>query len=343
MNDILRLFQRTILLSGLFFTVFTLGAQEFNQTDAEGRKQGIWKKMFPTGEMRYEGEFKDDQAIGLFKYYYKNGKLRATNNHIGGGAVANHMYHPNGKIKAKGLYQNKEKDSLWQYFNEDERLIIEETYAENKLNGAQRKYYENAQMGEETNFQMGEKHGPWLKFFDNGKPWLEGNYLNGNLDGAFRIFTEKGKTQTQGKYSSGLRIGTWLMFNENGSVRTQNSYANGVLKKQKPENGEFTEYFMDDIPKSVYNYKGGKKNGEFKEYYEAGEWVQKKVPGKMGGPDEMETQLVGTKLKMKGWYNLGELNGKLRHYKEDGSVDRIEVWESGKLVSTIEWDGVSDE
>ncbi len=342
MNNIPNIFQRTLLLFFLFFSL-VLHAQEFNRTDVDGKKQGVWKKMFPNGTMRYEGEFKDDEAIGLFKYYYKNGKLRATNNHIGNGAVANHVYHPNGKIKAKGMYLNTKKDSLWQYFNETELLILEEVYAQDVLHGAQRKYYENAQMGEETNYQMGKKQGAWLKFFDNGKPWLEANYKEGDLDGAFKIYTEKGKVQTQGKYSAGLRIGTWLMFNDNGSVRTQNVYANGVMKKQKPENGEFTEYYENDIPKSIYNYKSGKKNGEFKEYYEMGEWVQKKVPGKMGGPDEMEEQLVGTQMKVKGWYNLGELNGKLRHYKEDGSVDRIEVWENGELVSTIEWDGVSDE
>ncbi len=318
-------------------------AQELNRTDADGKKQGIWKKLFPNGTVRYEGEFKDDEPVGLFKYYYKNGKLRAINNHADNGTVANHVYHPNGKIKAKGIYRNTKKDSLWQYFNEAELLVLEENYALNEMHGAQRTYYANAKLGEETNFNHGVKHGVWQKFFDNGKPWLEANYVNGNLDGPFRIHTEKGRPKTQGRYSLGLRTGTWLIFNENGSVRTQDSYVNGVLKKQKFENGEFREFYDNEIPKSIYTYRKGVRSGEFKEFYEAGEWLQRKVPGKMGGPDEIEEQLVGTQIRMKGWYHEDRLNGKLHHYLPDGSIDRIEVWEEGKLISTIEWDGTGKE
>lgn len=334
---------RSIVYLFLLSGAVSAYAQEFNQTDSSGKKQGLWKKMYPNGKVRYEGEFKDDREIGLFKYFYKNGKLRATNNHDGNGTVANHVYHPNGKIKAKGIYRETKKDSLWQYFNDRELLVLEETYAQNELHGAQRKYYQNAQLGEETNYNYGEKHGVWQKFFDNGKPWLEATYNDGNLDGAFKIYTEKGKTKTQGKYALGLRVGTWLMFNANGSVRTQDSYANGVLKKQKYENGEFREYYDNEIPKSVSNYKRGKLNGEYKAFYEMGEWVQRKIPGKLGGPDEIEEQLVGTQVKVKGWYNEGKLNGKSHHYKADGSVDRIEEWENGTLISTIEWEATGNE
>ena len=59
----------------------------------------------------------------------------------------------------------------------------------------------------------------------------------------------------------------------------------------------------------------------------------------MGGPDEVVEQLVGTKVKTKGWYHLDQLNGKTTHFNEDGSTERVEVWEEGKLVSTIDWEG----
>ena len=68
-----------------------------------------------------------------------------------------------------------------------------------------------------------------------------------------------------------------------------------------------------------------------------------KVPGKMGEPDDVEQKLTGTQLKMNGWYSNDQLNGKVTYYKEDGAIDRIEVYENGTLVSTIEWDGKSDE
>ena len=53
----------------------------------------------------------------------------------------------------------------------------------------------------------------------------------------------------------------------------------------------------------------------------------------------MVEELRGTQLKFKGWYNNDQLNGKVTYYKEDGSVDRVEMYENGELVSTIDWEG----
>ncbi len=336
--------------SSILFTVLVLLmsasvslAQELNQTDAQGLKQGKWKKLYASGKIRYEGQFKDDRPIGLFQYFYENGELQATNNHIGNGQVANHVYHKNGKIKAKGLYREEKKDSLWQYFNEQEQLVIEETYILDTLNGPQRTYYENKQLGEETNYNRGVKQGPWVKFFDNGKPWVEASYEKGNLHGPFKMYRDAGKPKVQGKYHLGIRTGAWLKFNDNGSVHVQELYANGVLKTTKYENGEFTEYYEDEIPKSVYNYKKGMKEGEFKEFYHVGEWITTETPGKMDGPTEITEQLVGTKVKMSGWYHEDKLNGKVTYFKEDGSTERVEVWEEGALISTINWEGKPNE
>ena len=76
--------------------------QSINKTDDIGLKHGKWEKRYPNGNVRYKGQFKDGEPFGVFQYFYKNGKLKATNNHVGDATVANHVYHTNGKIKAKG-------------------------------------------------------------------------------------------------------------------------------------------------------------------------------------------------------------------------------------------------
>ncbi|MCF8258524.1 MAG: hypothetical protein K9J06_13290 [Flavobacteriales bacterium] len=327
----------------VLFSILLLAAghtavgQETNITDAKGRKQGPWRQVHPNGQVRYEGEFKDDRPLGLFRYYFADGKLKATNNHAPDGSVASHHYHPNGKIQAKGVYRNQKKDSLWQYFNENEMLVLEETYRQNLLHGAQRIYLDSGQLGEETHFRDSVKHGPWNKFFGNSRPWIEANYKNGSLDGPFKIWQDDGKPKVQGNYADGLRIGTWLMFNLNGSLRTQDSYSNGILKYTRPQNGDFEEFYGSGIPKSIHSYKKGKLNGEFKEWYDKGEFKTTVTPGTMGGPDEVTEELVGTQLKLKGWFTEGVLNGKLTCYKEDGSTDRVEIWENGELKSTVDW------
>lgn len=323
----------------LVFAAFVSFGQQTNVTDAQGRKQGDWKQLHPNGQVRYSGQFKDDKAIGLFQYYFDNGKLSATNNHSPDGAVSSHHYHSNGKIKAKGIYRNMKKDSLWQYFNEAEVLVLEETYKQNLLHGVQRTYFDNGLLGEELHFRDSVKHGPWLKFFPNTKKWTEANYKEGNLDGPFKLFTEDGKPKVQGNYLNGVRTGVWLMFNMNGSVRTQDVYANGILKKKKMENGEFEEYYESRILKSKYTYAKGKRNGDFEEWYDLGKFVSETKPATMGGPDEVVEQLTGTQLRVKGYYNEDVLNGKVTHYKQDGSIDKVEIWENGELKSSIDWEG----
>ena len=333
------LFQTFFTFIVLSFFAGSVNGQELNKTDANGLKQGKWKKNYSNGRVRYEGQFKDDKPYGLFKYYYDNSSLQATNNHVGDGTVANHVYHKNGKIKAKGIYRGTLKDSLWQYFNENELLVLEESYVLDTLHGTHRTYYDNGQLGEELNYDHGIKHGPWKKFFIDGKPWVEANYEKGNLHGDFKMFREGGKPKVRGKYHLGIRTGVWLNFNDNGSVYTQDVYRHGSHQKTKYENGEFTEYYDNEIPKSVYNYKKGLKEGEFKEFYNKGEWVTEEIPGKMGGPDEVMEHLEGTQVKVKGWYHQDKLNGKVTYFNEDGSTERIEVWENGELVSTIDWEG----
>ena len=340
MNTVLKF----VLSIALTLVVGSSVGQEFNQKDENGLKQGSWKKLYKNGRVRYEGQFKDDKPVGLFKYYYENGDLMATNNHIGNGTVANHVYHKNGKIKAKGVFKQQLKDSLWQYFNENEVMILEEEYRQDTVHGMQKTYYEGGQLAEEMYYKMGVKHGPWNKFFEEGEPWVEATYDMGNLHGKFVMYADKNKRDIQGKYYQGVRVGTWMIFNPNGAVKQQEVYDKGVIERVIPYNGEFTDYYENEIPKSVYNYKNGKRQGEFKEFYEMGEWVrQEKAPSRPGEEEQMVEELRGTQLKVKGWYYNDQLNGKATYYNEDGSVDRVEVWEEGELVSTIDWEAKENE
>ena len=340
----MNLIQKISVLFTLASLVSLIGfAQEStNQTDASGKKQGVWKKNHPNGKLKYEGQFKDDLPIGVFKYFYDVGKLSATNNHLSDGvSVAHHSYHINGKIKAKGVYVKQKKDSLWQFFNEEEVLVLEEVYDMNVLNGMSKSYYpKSGQPLEQLGYKAGVKHGKWLKFFENGKPWMEAEYDNGNLNGKFNVYTENGKPVHQGNYDHALRHGRWLTYNSNGSVKTQDTYHQGTMTRSIKQNGTFKEFYPDEKPKSEYTYKRGKEQGDFKEWYDNGEWIQKEQPPELDFQEEAEIveELHGQTLRKKGRFVAGKLNGKVTHYNEDGSVDRVEMYEMGELTSTIEWD-----
>jgi antitoxin component YwqK of YwqJK toxin-antitoxin module len=309
-------------------------AQPVNQTDAQGRRQGRWTKTYEDGKLRYEGQFKDGRPAGLFTYYYPDGKVEATNNHLPDGhTAAAHMYHPNGRIKAKGLYRDQKKDSLWQFFNDDQVLVLEETYARDVLNGVQRSYFPaTGKPVEETHYTMGRRNGPWQRWYDNGKLWSKGSYTDDELDGDYEMNFPDGRPKMRGRYAQGMRTGVWLEFNDNGTVRTQTGFVAGVEKTVKRENGTFEEFYPSGITKSRVTYLKGRLHGPFTEWYDKGEFRHTTRPGKEGAPPEAVEELVGTVPRRKGEYREGQLHGPVELFREDGSTEKTEMYDRGTLI-----------
>ena len=48
----------------------SLFAQEFNQLDSNGKKQGLWKGVYEESKRpRYEGTFEHGKEVGMFKFF----------------------------------------------------------------------------------------------------------------------------------------------------------------------------------------------------------------------------------------------------------------------------------
>ena len=110
----------------LILITFSVLGQEINQTDAQGKKQGIWKKYYPSNDgLFYEGQFKDDKAIGSFKHYYENGDLKSITIY-GDNRVRSEVYYNNGQLMATGVFIDQKKDSTWLYFDRSGWLSLKE-------------------------------------------------------------------------------------------------------------------------------------------------------------------------------------------------------------------------
>ncbi len=303
-----------------------------NEVDANGKKQGKWQKLYDDGKVRYQGQFKDDIPVGMFKYYYKKGQLQATINHFDNGKrSAAHMYYPNGEYKAVGLYYEEKKDSLWKYFDEQGALISEVFYKSGEPHGVMKDYYVNGQLLQELGYKNGVKDGVWKKYYADGKERQTATYVDGKLDGEFKVYFEDGKPNIEGKYRDDVKVGNWYFYDSFGTLERVQSWVDGVMKKDQRFNGEDIKYYPSGIPKSKTTYKNGKKNGVWEEYFDVGEWKTKTVPGDpkfQTEPEEVE-YLEGQQISAKGKYVNGELNGEVIHYKMDGSILSKEQYSNG--------------
>ena len=218
------------VFSVLSFLVFSssLCSQDINQFDANGKRNGIWKKTFEnTNVVRYEGAFLNGKEIGLFKFY-KNIKNKAVltaskqfneNNNI----AEVKFYTPKGKVISEGQMDGKTYIGTWKYYqkNSNDLLILENFNKSGILTGERFVYYENNQIAEKQNYKGGKLDGVSLWYSESNVILKEFIYENGELHGFSKFYNPKGELLVEGNYKRGKKDGIW------------NYYENGKLKEEK--------------------------------------------------------------------------------------------------------------
>ena len=210
-----------------FFLVFVVMlslsavAQDYNRTDAKGRRQGTWMDFYPNGQKRYEGQFKNDKCKGTFTYYDEQGNLMATNEFDKSGEKAlNKTYAPNGRLIATGYYVNQKKEGEWHYFDrETGQLRLTEDNKDGKVHGWSKLYNpNNGVLAEEIEYVEGQPEGVCRKFSDSGALVMECRYRHGKLDGPCKTFYPNTMLKEEGNYSNGEKSGEWKTYNEDGDL-----------------------------------------------------------------------------------------------------------------------------
>jgi antitoxin component YwqK of YwqJK toxin-antitoxin module len=220
-------------------------------TDSKGRKQGYWKKKDDKNKLIYEGEFKDDNPVGKFKYYYPNDSVRAIMSFKDGGKSAYAwLFHMNGKRMGEGKYINKEiKDSVWTYYDELGVLISRESYKAGKKNGVSLVYFPEGNVSEERHYKDDVEDGPFKQYFDATHLKAQGNYVKGQMEGRISYYYPNGVEVAAGFYKNGSKNGPWIYKTQSGKIREKELYKNGKLASQKETDEFFAKNkFADSKP-----------------------------------------------------------------------------------------------
>lgn len=226
-NPRLRYIGMLILL--ILLPVLLNGQDARNFTDDQGRKQGYWKK-WENGELQYEGQFKDDKPYGTFTYYYPTRSVKAVMLFSQKGRIArSRMLYPGGKLMAEGRYVEMQKDSVWNFFNEQGVLVAKESWDKGVKNGLWITYYPDGQASEEIPWVNGKREGQWKQYYTDGMLKSRSIYVNDRLEGLAQFFFASGKAMMSGTYENSMKHGTWIVFKEEGQTIIQESYSKGYL------------------------------------------------------------------------------------------------------------------
>ncbi|MEZ4721658.1 MAG: hypothetical protein R2813_07280 [Flavobacteriales bacterium] len=247
--------RKLILINVLVLISLSIIAQDgkFNQTDAQGRKQGTWMKYYEPDEkgkeqVRYEGQFKNDKPVGTFFYYYQTGEKSSEVSYIGEDGVQSDakFFHVNGTVMGEGKYLNQKKDGVWKYYDDQTILSSVEPYKAGKLEGVVKVYFLNGKVAAEIPYVNGLKNGPFVEYFSDGSVRMQGTYQDNTYTGEYVQNFPTGKPMIKGQYTAAVKDGLWIYYADDGRVKAQQVFKKGKMIKEKIEDGfEPTEVPID--------------------------------------------------------------------------------------------------
>jgi antitoxin component YwqK of YwqJK toxin-antitoxin module len=329
--------------------IFPEGAfgKDYNAFDSGNKRDGVWIRVYKYHPeiMYYKGNYKHGVPSGVFEFYSENGLLKSTIDHVQDTTINDVTnYYTDGKtILSKGRYVGKklnkkwerQKQGRWEFYDERGQLIRFENYKDNVLQGESKVFYKNGQLSHELIYVNGKLNGPFQEFNSDGKLAKKGAYLEDNFNGVVVFYDVNGSKSKEGKFVKGKKEGEWSYYAPSGQLEAIVFFKNDVEGEKKYANGTFDFYYPNEIPKAEYTYRNFLLEGKFVEYFETGHFVQ--IPAseedKADGIIYRE-QLVDTQVKRKGSYVKGQLHGEITYFNIGGEVEKVEVYEMGKLKET---------
>ena len=204
-----------------------------NFTDSLGRKQGYWKK-YNKDTLKYEGQFKNNNPIGEFKYYYYNGTVKAKTTYSDSGRVAKTIiYNTKGIKDGEGTYVDKKKDGTWIYYGLNGRKISTENYVKGVKTGEWKYYYDDGKINRIENYKNNLRDGEFMEFFPDSLLKEKGTYVKDKLNGVVQYYGLTGKIVLTGKYVNDLKEGEWMFFNDIGAGERKLTYKQSYLLKEE--------------------------------------------------------------------------------------------------------------
>jgi antitoxin component YwqK of YwqJK toxin-antitoxin module len=364
----------------------------------DGKKDGNWKEWSRNGEIVGEGNFSNGTGKWtIWNYTYEGEKYKSVEgNYQDGEEDGIWTYWRDNEKNQKEreeTYINGEPNGIWTYWDYNGRKEREVTYrGYGVMNGPYIKYYENGNKMEEGDYQSGSfedkgnisfKAGKWTYWDDNGKKWREETYSSetvytskgeGVETGIWTYWGENEQKKWEGNYKNGKEDGLWTYWDKDGSmykgkVIGKKEWVNRT-RKSVDEDGSFlffeyggyrTDYERKPTLDSFENWKNGRKDGKWAEWFSNGQ-KDKEGTYKDGEEDGLWTYWYESGQKKKeGSYTDGIENSKWTFWYEnsnkskegsykDGKRDRLWTWwhengqkstegtyKNGKLISRKDW------
>jgi antitoxin component YwqK of YwqJK toxin-antitoxin module len=200
------------------------------QVDEKDRKIGHWKYLYPTGELKSEGDFNENSKTGKWKFYYISGSLEQEGSFTKGkyNGIWKWYYETGELLREENFLQGKEEGKFVEYTITGE-IVTKGEYINGKKNGEWE--YTTGDAKELGSYEMDEQNGIWKYYNLKGKLIFEGEFVQGIAEGKHLFYYDTGRTKEERNYVAGNLNKYLKQFDEEGNVFLIEKYKNGTLIK----------------------------------------------------------------------------------------------------------------
>jgi len=156
----------------LFNSCFIFAQDTINQLDSKGLKNGYWRGFYEeTKNLRFEGQFKNGNEVGTFKFYdnTKKKNLISTRKFETNNVAYTIIYNGNFKVSEGKTINKKREGKYLTYHYTQTEVMTEEFYKNDLLHGLRKVFYKSGEIAEECMYENGKRHGLYKKYAENGK------------------------------------------------------------------------------------------------------------------------------------------------------------------------------
>ncbi len=221
----------------------------WNNTDADGEKEGKWRAYHNNGVLRYVGQFEKGKPAGEFKYFFDSGDLQSVLNFESSEIANARLFYQTGDLMAEGKYVNQKRDGLWISYGGGNVKLEQGAYELGLKTGVWKTYFLNGQVSSESEFDKDVKVGTFKMYHPSGKLKQESIYVDGKLNGLATFYKTDGKKFLKGLYLNDRRDKRWIYYDENMKIEKVLLYEEGVLTN--PEILETINYDSEPYERNI--------------------------------------------------------------------------------------------
>lgn len=183
-------------------------------------------------------------------------------------------------------------------------------------------------------YKDGLQEGNCKEFYENGQVKNSVEWRKGKLDGNAVFYYDNGKIQSKGEYKKGFKVEKWAYYDKNGVLTSEEVFRNG--EKNIYDNSLTATFFAPSGKVTeISNYKFNKLQGESRTFHEDGKSVKEIGQYDNGlATGKWKVLYPSGKIQRETEFANDKRNGNRVHYREDGSIEKTEVYKDGKLIST---------